>query len=495
MSLQKKRKDSLFQLVKQLSLPERRLFVRQQGNGDLQPLYLQLLNLIASSSAQDDAGWQEELNLGNVEYRQLKKYLCDKLVGWLSAQQDISPRVDLGRLITEAEVYYLRGLAGEALVAINKARDIAHQYEFFDELVAVLQWQLKISIHQNETELALAILQESDQTLGRLHLLQQYQQLHVRMLALENTIHLPRNEADKARYQDLLNDPLLTNRNAAQGVNGSVRAMLLHNILLSKGMRMLGQYEQSLMHLQQLLALLQQQPSVRLSNPNLVIDCYRNLGLTYQALGLWPQLETFLAQLDGQPFLSSSQNLKLKLLRGRLSISAALAQGQLDRAASLALELETELELYHFDPAFRTDVAYTITEALAMRGQNREALARLTTLINSTMVYGKQVTYEAAIRLMEIVIHAELGHHQFIHNRLRSLRRFILLNPGTSNQEQELLLALMPYAKAVTSGEKKSILHKLQDAIATIPAASLNERHFAYFFDLQAWLNWRLASA
>lgn len=485
----KKRQASLFLLVQQLSLVERRLFIRNQsGAADESPLYIKLLNLVAASAKPEDDVLQQKLELGNVEYRQLKKYLSDKLVQWLAQQQDISPRVDIGKLLAEAEVYYLRGMVDEAMVALAKADHVAKEYEFLEERMAVLQWQLKLSMHQNLTDLAQQVLAEHANSTAALQQLEAFQVVMLQLQILDNTLHIPRTDAEQAQYQELLQNPLL----AQKAPNLSIRAQLIHALVLSKTLRMVGQYEQSLVHLQRSLDVLQRYPAIRLSNPNLVIDTYKNLGLTYLALGMLPQLETFLAQAAQMQFLSSSQNQKLVLLVGRLQMSRAIATGQLDHAVKFALETEKELAAFIYDPVLQTEVAYTITEVLVLSGKVKEALNRLTQLINSEMVYGKQRNFEAALRLIEIVVHAELGHVTFIQNRLRSLKRIMSHNQGTSTLEQMLLTVLLPYAKAPGTTEKLQLLLNLKQEMTSVPTASINERHFSYFFDLSTWLGSRI---
>lgn len=486
-------KSTLFELVKRLTVQEKRALFR--GYHSLHqsevPAYLQLLSLVDQSAEADDEQWfnslKPSLKLTKDEYRQLKKYLTDKLVNHLVSQQEISPRVEISRLIAQAEVFYLRGLLTQALVVLYQALEIADEFEFVEEKVAIYEWIYKVYLHQGNLDEASSTLSLASQNNEALDNLKQHQLLHAQLLLSEKKM------ADNVAYSQLdmasfSNHPLI----AGSGNTQTVRAKLFLAASSSIYWRLNLKFDASLVALQQLMHLLQQHPKVRLSNPNLVIDSYRNLGLTYLALRQYQQLDTLLEQLKEQQFLSQGQTLKLRLLISRLKISSAINQGDLKLAEQTAIALEADLEAYKHDTAFRTDVAFALTQAWVMTGNHKQAIQALGQLINSEYVYGKQLQYEASIRMMEIAVHAEMGNIDFIKNRLRSLQHFYkahdLPEPVLSTNAIVLLSKAQNNYNRIAAFEQLITHHIAEDQHESNLAA------FSYLFDWDRWAKLRLSA-
>lgn len=488
---QKNNRNTLFDLVQRLSTAECRAFSKgqQSTNGAEESLaYLQLFQLVRGATKADDEKWRAQLGLDKDGYRQLKKYLTDKLVNSLANQQEISPRVEITRLISHAEVFYLRGLLSQALVALHQADDIASTYEFVEERVAIQEWLMKVHLHNGDLEAADQSLRLGQYVIQQLAQLKELQGLHLQLQLIERTILASFSAQDSGvrtpqeAVKRLLASPSLTKGDTMI----TVRAKIIQSAIQSIGLRLQGHYEQSLVWLQQLMDTLQQNQEVRLSNPNLVIDSYRNIGLTYLALGQGLQLDTLLNQLRQQRFLSRGQNQKLQLLVGRLSISQLLSQGAHHNAAEEATHLESQLKDFHLDPAFGTDVAYTIAQAYVMAGRNSDAIRMLADLINGSNIYGKLPEYEYSVRLMELAVHADIGDKTFVASKLRSLQHFLKtsgLTTGTDTIDYGFFLKL---ARARTAAERQSI--KSAFVQTQIPNTSNAMDSFGYQFDLLGWV-------
>lgn len=486
-------KSTLFELVSRLSVAELRGVQRgfKSLQPEKQPTYIQLLDLVANATETDDEGWYNILNsrspLAKDEYRQVKKYLNDRLVDLLVEQQEISPRVNIGRLITQAEVFYLRGLLNQALVVLHQAKLIAREYEFLEEELTILEWLNKVYLHEGSLAEANSTLVEMQQLLVDSQQLKTFQALYTRLLA-----HERRNESGEHPLSvDSIEVSALT---AITSVN-SIRARLLGLAAAGLHARQTGKYEAAQTLLQQCIALLQQHPNIRLSNPNLVIDSYRNLGLVYLALGQHQQLFTFLQQLEQVRFLSSSQNQKLELLIARLGILAHIHVGDVLKAGDIAQARLSTLTAYQHDTVFRTEVAYAITVGLVLAGHHSVAIKELAKLVNSAYIYGKHSGYEGALRLMELCIHTDLGDGLFVKNRIRSYQHFLKAHYPES--PQHYLAVLQQLARAKTKAEK-AIQYQELLALYKNPvnlSAYVNQDGWAlnqHLFSLRQWAQVRL---
>ncbi len=489
---QKNNRTTLFDLVQRLTTTECRTFSKgqQSTNGAEESLaYLQLFQLVRGASKPDDEKWRTQLSLDKDGYRQLKKYLTDKLVNSLASQQEISPRVEITRLISHAEVFYLRGLLSQAQVALHQADEVASTYEFIEERIAIQEWLMKVHLHNGDLEAADQALRLGQTVIQQLAQLKELQGLHLQFQLIERTILASSSSLVSDTHtsleaiKNLLHSPMLTKGDSML----TIRAKIVQSAIMSIGLRLQGQFEQSLVWLQQLMDTLQQNQEVRLSNPNLVIDSYRNLGLTYLALGQGQQLDTLLGQLRQQRFLSQGQNQKLQLLVGRLSISQHLSQGAYHIAADEGANLETQLKDFHLDPAFGTDVAYTIAQAYVMAGKNSDAIKMLAYLINGNNIYGKLPEYEYSVRLMELAVHADLGDESFVASKLRSVQHFLKTSGLMTSGDQLDHGFFLKLARAGTAAERQSIKSAFVQRQISNTSNAIGGS-FGYQFDLVGWV-------
>jgi hypothetical protein len=191
-------------------------------------------------------------------------------------------------------------------------------------------------------------------------------------------------------------------------------------------------------------------------------------------------------------FLSATQNQKLNLVVLQTRMKYALAQGKVDDAVAFAHVLEGALDDYHRDLAFRTDVTFSVTVAYVLGKHYKEALSTLNRLINSEAVYGKQRVYEAYVRMMEIIVHAELGNTDFIKNRVRSLRYFFKTNQSGYQTEALLLKYIRQISREKEAAVQRQLYSQLLGEVEAVLESSPLEQNFYHHFDLAAWVRSKL---
>jgi hypothetical protein len=245
-------------------------------SGQTPPTYIQLFQLVRQSTTTDDDAWRITLALNNEEYRQLKKYLVDKLYAHISSQPNNSPYAEIRKWVKQAEACLERSLFSQALLALSQAEDIAVTYSLTSEHLVVLDWQIRIYTS-----------------------LEQYQEIEDLAIKSKELALTLRTEKDLA---------LLNTKAQTIGTEGLVLALSKYNQLPSITARFYllniislitdSDPIQSSVQLQQIWSFWQTNPQLALSHSQYLIQAVWKLGLRYLQLNKPDQLKTLIEQLE-----------------------------------------------------------------------------------------------------------------------------------------------------------------------------------------------------
>lgn len=452
------------------------------GNGDKDlPLYLQLFYKMVQMEEMKNDVLRSMMKMNDTEFRQLKKYLFDKLSDFLIQYDKQSPRIRINKSISLAEVFYLRGFADDALVQLSRAEVEAQEFEFIEERQTILEWKHKILLHKGAWEELSQVIESINESSKVQNELSLWKRTYMQVLKLEqNGVHP--SEETSIHLAKLLQNPFW----AQEPEVNLVRIKVLYNLSKSLLLRLTGEYEASSHALSRVVNLFNENKSLRLSQPNLVIKAYSNLLLNLASLNANEEFDRRLKESESFEFLSASQNQKKALALGQCKLKRAIINREdVDEIFEFAETLLHELEKYPHDELFRTEVFYTVTEGFIFAKAYRKALTTLNKIITSGWVFRRFKSFEPFVRLMELVIHFESKDSEFLQNRIRNLSYLLKQN----NNSFETEIRLLNFFKAINKkpNPKSVEWRKLANELEAIKQSQPLERNFYFYFNIHLW--------
>ena len=145
------KKGNLFHLIKSLDKPEKRYFKHFCFNRNTNNNYIRLFDAYDAMKTFDDDGIRKKF-AGEAFIRQLhvtKNYLNRLILQSLrNYYQGLSKRSELKDLLRNIEILFFKELYEQCENEIHKAERLARQYEYFGDLLAVLDWKRRLVLSQ-----------------------------------------------------------------------------------------------------------------------------------------------------------------------------------------------------------------------------------------------------------------------------------------------------------------------------------------------------------
>lgn len=140
-----KKQDSLHQLIHSLNSAEKRFFKLQVSANAKQSNYLKLFDLLNQQKVYNEQALIEKItdNSFSKNLKQNKKYLKSLLLQSICNYASDTPAEKVGKLLKEIRVLKEKALKKEVFRKIQKAKQIALQYELFGLAMEVIDIELR----------------------------------------------------------------------------------------------------------------------------------------------------------------------------------------------------------------------------------------------------------------------------------------------------------------------------------------------------------------
>ncbi|MGQ0829230.1 MAG: hypothetical protein ACT4ON_12650 [Bacteroidota bacterium] len=248
MSRIRKSSDSLFRLVKSLSMNEKGYFKKyiqtQEGKKGFQ--YIRLFDIINKQEIYDEEKIRQSFkDVAAKDLSSLKAYLYNALLKSLSYQEGEFANIRIRKLLLEAEVLVNRSLFDEGRILLLRAFDIAEKHEYFPEILEIYYGFFRLA-SEPDIESLKKNLQKQNDILNKHRNLIAYRTLSNKSYLVSHKGKALLNKTTRTRFTEILNDPLLSNVSASLSFRAKsyfylIPAVIHHNYL-SDHKKALGYY-------------------------------------------------------------------------------------------------------------------------------------------------------------------------------------------------------------------------------------------------------------
>ncbi len=494
-----KKSDHLFHLIKSLSRSEKRcfkIFASRHTIGD-ENQYVKLFDAIDKQSAYDEKliikkfkGTKLANNLSSVKV-QLDNLILKSLRQFKGTTKKM---YDVRELMDYADILYEKGLLEHSLKKLEKAKKIALEYEFYIALdeISILEREIAhkssnfdaLQKFDHETFYQARHYRKVNNDLAEYELLAT--RLHMLLLRHNRT----RSKVGKERYDEIMQHPLLQGNPAEQEFACQVE----YHALWGTYYFLLGNGKQCKEHREKVVTLLESRPHIIHDNPKLYISHMRSLMIFLGSNRLYEEFDAQVQKIkqfiDAIPEGKKSTNLQTEIYttiyNAKLDID--LDRGLFESAHEFAEEVKEGMK--HFDYLINTDgqavLYYNLFYVSFGNGNFHEALAWMNTLLNQS--FGEvRIDIQCFARLVNIVLHHELGNYDLIDYLVKSTARFLTKKERKFRFEELFLkFARTSLNHELSKPEQEVVFNAFTDELRVLFSDRFEEKALQYF-DFISW--------
>ncbi|HKK80295.1 MAG TPA: hypothetical protein VJ933_11730 [Phaeodactylibacter sp.] len=485
--------DKLYQLVHALSSSEKRYFkvtAGQQSGKDNK--YLRLFEAIDAQEQFDDSALKTAIygkrEIQSRKYSELKAYLYDMILKSLQAYDEKSSvAYRLKHLLLSVRVLFRRSRFDDCKPLLAKARRLAQQYERFNTLLEILEWEKQIAYTEANVDYLNQELEriaaEEKRTLERLQTIVAYRNTFFRLLVLTRKGRMGSTKNGQ-RLEHLIETPLLKEFSMADSHQAKVlyfRALSIYHFAKSDWPAF---YKYS----KELVALIESQPDFLKEDVSEYIATVSNLIVSCFTLKKYDEIETLLEKLGSIRALTQDDELKIHRQYYQSKFSLCITTGQFEEGYRALQTHFKRVKRFHQTP-FRTNSFYLFYFYISFGAeQYEEALDYLNEWLDLETTIERPYLQGAA-RLLNLIIHFELGNYELLESLLRSTYRWMKKHDKLHELERLTIGFIKQALEAPSRRELQAAYQSLKAELADRSQQQQTKAFFTQVFDMIAWLD------
>lgn len=487
--------SKLYDLVNSLLGSEKRyfkLFVKNKDSGHSK--YAQLFDAIDVQEVFND----EELQLAvygkepveTRKYSELKAYLYDLILKSLQAYDEKSS-VDyrLKNMLLGVRTLFKRSHFDDCKDLLRKAKKLATNFEDFNTLVEILDWEKKIAYAQMDInfldrELG-RINAEERKCLEQLNNVSAYRSIFFKVLMSIRKGVSPAQAGGEEAVSLMENSLVADEKNAL-----SHKAKVLFYRIRSIYFLTVADWESSYWTSKKLVELLESRPDLLKEDVSEYISALNNLTISCGRLSKYAEVDENLAKMLTIKPITVDDAVKVTRQYYNIKFRVCTGSGEFEEGKR---ELTRHLrEVSKFDPKLFQKSDFYFQYFYIYFGNNdfQKALNSLNDwLSHSGGVERKDL--ESLARILNLIIHYELGNTMLLDSLLRSTYRFLNKEDRLSLWEKKFMAFIREAGKPHSKREMKKALENLKqdfEDLSRSPSYGIFK-----IFDVGAWLESKIS--
>lgn len=487
--------DDVFQLIHSLSKSEKRYFKLTASMQRGEKNYLRLFDVLNDMEEYNEEAVRAHFT-GERFINQLnvaKRYLYDLILKSLRAfHTDYSPRAEVRELLTSADILREKGLSDQALRLVEKAITIAREHEMFNGLIDAYSTQTMIV---PESQLTVEQIDERfdavDVAVDQLGNLQRYRRLISRIGKVQYNGQARTREdfelLEKNRW-----DPLMDSPDNAR----SLHARFFHLAVIAHYEYEHGNYEALVGITDQQLALFNEHPWLKTTNPLAYIATLGNRALMFKVMDQRDRYRAAFEELErnGAALLAHNR-LASPRLRANLFATMYISLlnyhrgiGTFEEAAGLMASVDAGLNEHaqYLQEGQMVRLLSSAAEVQFGRGKYRSALDYSNRLLAMDDPKCAAQVHEQA-HLHNLFIHYELGNFDLLDSLIPATTRFFATRGKLERFERTVLTHMGRLVRATSDTRRRSALSAFRAELEDLrddPASRTPMNYFNY----EAWV-------
>lgn len=490
---------SLYKLIKTLSKSEKRFFKLFSSLQSGDKNYLKLFDYIDQSSYYDENQLKHEFSTETFinhlpsEKNHLFKQILKSLRQFFQSKSVSS---SLNTELLNVEILFEKALYEECEKYIRKTMILAQRYEKFHICLELIVWQRRLLEEDYRSNSALSLidlLHEEMLILEKINNYSSYQAIYSRLNQMYKNGGFTHVDLDLALIREFKDQPLIQEIENAKCINAeSMRYFILGLCELAE-----KNYDASISYFESNIQLLDKQEAIKEDELKryFLSLFYIVKSQIYQrrfgdAFSLLQQIRKTSEQQSCEV-----TNIKILVFSNYYNYSMNIHNVAGDFVQSIKLIPQIEHEMLHYLGKIgrELEVVYFYNKAYAYFGVGdfKRAKQELNFIVNESKDVIRKDIYLFS-RVLDILIHFELGNYEVITYLLNSTLRYFKKLQYSNSLISTLLSALQKIIILENPTKYHPVFQKLQFDFDSILELYPNEAEYLEFFDLAAWIHSKL---
>lgn len=485
--------NRLFHLIKSLSGPEKRYFkVFTGGQSGKDNKYLALFDAIDAQEIFDEEALKEEVYGGEAiqsrKYSELKAYLYGLILKSLQSYDEKSS-VDhrLKGMLQSIRALFRRSLFDDCKEYLARAKKLAYKHEQFTIVLEALGWEKHIAYTEADIdfldqELDRIDAEEKD-VLEKLRNISEYRNIFFRLLVSLRKDASLRGEAFKARLSGIIDSPLLQDYELAN----SHQAKVLYYRIASIYHYAISNLEKFYQESKALIGLMESQPQLLQEDVSEYISAVSNFIVSCARMDNLAELEAALDKLYHIQPNSKDDELKIHRQYYQNKFSLCILKGDFEEGL-WALEQHLQGRQQFDEGLFETHTFYYNYFYISFGAERYEqALEFLNHWLSLPNTIERQ-DLQGVARILNLIVHYELGNYELLESLLRSAYRFLKKREKLHEVEKKIMSFIRKAVEAPSKRELREAYESLREEFEDLSQQPLAKTFFSKAFDIMAWL-------
>lgn len=488
--------SSLLFLVNSLSKAEKRYFQLYTKLQSGSKVYISLFNLIDTSTSSEELYTSFCQTHDGRSYEMAVKHLYRTLLDCLiKLRETKNIQTKIFNYISKAAILYERDMFDEAFNELDKAKKFATLYENDPLLLLIRRTELKYlgaldfkSV--NEKQLVNKQM-KINETLNYSKVLNQHIQLYE--ILKHRLIHKGYIRSDKQKED--LNDLVLSELHLVSNTSyHSFEAQKLHLLFQATYYLNSGNYKSAIRLYQEIIQLFGENKHLIQNPPIDYLSAIQGVIGSLQIIGLYKETLFFLDKLKEieQGDYPTEFILFVKSQHYLYELNGRLQTGCLEAAAKLKDASEEylfkKMNLLSLEQQLRLHLSCVI---LSMYQKDfSQARKYMKKVFSSGKLFYAQPSYKI-IRLVNLLLQAELGNYDFFENEINSIKRNIGFEKQVYNTEKLIFKFVQDYPLPSYENTRNRLWLQYQKESRIIEQDKY-ERHLLQIFDVLSWIEHKL---
>lgn len=496
-----KRTEQLFYLIQSLTKSEKRYFKVYASRHVIgsKNSYLELFDLIVKQKEYNEEKIKSKItdpnllkNLSTVKV-QLATLILKSLRQYKST---LYKRYELRELMDFAHILYDKGLYDYSMRTIAKAKKIAQDYGAYIYLDEITSFEHLLATKYADYEKIGKYL-DVTRLEGRNYravnsMLATYEELESQLQFLMLKYHRIRSVSTAARFDEVVEHPILKESPVNQPVSCQVRYYAIwadYHYVKRNG-------DACVENIEKVMKLFDTQPHIVSDTPEEYVRYYNKYMNYTGSFGHYDKFEDAVEKL--QAFAASVPkeklgiNLNTEILNYiyNMKFSTELEKRDFEAAYKVVKDFESEerfSELFNI-PAQQIVLWYNAFYVYFGMEDYPNALRNLNKLINGNYQQ-LRVDAQSFARIVNIILHYEMGHYDLIESLVKSTSRFLVSRERRFGFETAFLRFSKAHLSEPFSGPEPFQAFKAElEALFADPQEAI----VLYYFDIMSWLDSRI---
>lgn len=487
--------DSLFQLVQSLTKAEKRHFKLytslQQGSKE----YLHLFKLIEKENDLTKVKKTFASSKSKSSYESSSKYLYKVIIDSLLQLKSAADKTSrLANSLMRARILFEKSLYEDGFRLLEKIqRDAAKNEEFIIQLWAT-QIELYYLSNLNFHTVTEKFLIEKQMKIDELLKYQKNIYQHTALYELLRHRLMYKGGVRTKEQKDELNDLVLSELNFnSNPLADTFESEKIHLLFQSYYFITINDYKSALKTFYELNDLLKDHKHLWIERPIDYLSTIEGILDSLLSIKQYKEIQLFLKTLNKIEIKSTYFDVMVQRVRFIYTIAGYLNNGEFEKAEKLKEQFEEVLfkRIQYLDLSKQAEVYLYTAIIFIGKGDMNKAHQALNKILLESTLYNALPSYRT-FRLLHLLVHFELGNHDYIEYETRSLKRTFHNDFKKSYQIEKIVFRFLQYKILPSSFKAREIIWKKFEQLFEKSEKDRYEMQLLKIFDFVAWIKAKL---